>query len=462
MQTKRDHLHAYRFATGRLSAALVGGDPGTGEAPLRRASLGVVFGVVIGVLLCGGAAVFGLISPGGNSAWRKADSIVVEEETGTRYLFLGGRLRPTANYASALLALEGHAKVVSVSRNSLAGVPHGAPVGITGAPDSLPRTDDLLPGRWTWCATRGTAGALTLGPGAPGTALPADTRVLLAAPGGKRYVLWHNTRYPVSDRSVVVALGLDVRPAVSVSTQWLAQLPTGGTLSAAHVAGAGGAAPAVGGQDGRIGDLFHSAAGGVEQTYLLRADGLAPVSVTEAALLAARPGGQAPRELDTAAVSAAPASKDRSLLDRLPDLMASGTAYDPTNRPLCLRQWASGTAVHSTVVTGTAPDATTAAATTTTVTMPGGSGMLAAPLPQASDNGEGELYLITDQGVRYRVADDKAVSALGYDDAPVRRLPRDVLALLPGGPVLDTLTATGTAGSPAGTIAQGASGGGGR
>ncbi|KUO09347.1 type VII secretion protein EccB [Streptomyces sp. DSM 15324] len=441
MQTTRDHLHAYRFAAGRLSAALVGGDPGTGEAPMRRASLGMVIGVVVGGLLCGGAAVFGLISPGGNSAWRKADAIVVEKETGTRYLFLGGALRPPANYASALLALKGRATVVSVSRNSLTGVPHGAPVGITGAPDSLPQADDLLPGRWTWCATHTTAGALTLGPDAPGTPLPANTRVLLAAPGGKQYVLWNNTRYPVSDRSVVVALGLDVRPAVTVGDRWLAQLPTGSALSAAHVPGAGGAAPSVGGRDGRIGDLFRSAAGGVEQTYLLRADGLAPISVTEAALLAARPGGEAPRELDAAEVSATPASTDRSLLDRLPDLMASGTAYDPGSRPLCLRQRASGSAVSSTVVTGTAPYGTPKA-----VTVPGGRGMLAVPLPQASGHGGGDLYLITDQGVRYRVADDKALSALGYADATVRHIPRDVLALLPDGPVLDTLTATRTAG----------------
>jgi len=46
--------------------------------------------MIIAVLLCGGFAVYGLINPGGATEWKQPGSIIVEKETGNRYLYLGG------------------------------------------------------------------------------------------------------------------------------------------------------------------------------------------------------------------------------------------------------------------------------------------------------------------------------------------------------------------------------------
>ncbi|MER7913730.1 type VII secretion protein EccB [Streptomyces sp. NPDC096068] len=453
MQNKRDHVQAYQFATGRLGAALVTGDPGTGEAPLRRTALGTFLGVLAAALLCGGCAVYGLIRPGGDGSWRKPGSLIVEKETGNRYLFLDGTLRPTANYASALLVLEHGATVRTVSRHSLAGVPHGPAVGLPGAPDTLPGTGDLLAGEWTWCAS-GAASTLALGPAAPGpaagTAPPKNARVLLrSASSGKEYVLWHHTRHPVTARSVVVALGLDVRPALRVPEAWLASLPLGRALTPAAVRHSGADGPPVGGSPAEVGSLFRSTAGGAERTYVLLDDGLAPVTATEAALLAALPGHREPALLDAALLAAAPVSANRSLLTRLPDLLRDGTVLDTGDAPLCLRQTARGAAVRSTVVLGTpaqrpSAEAASAPEATVRITVPNGSGMLATPYPAAPGTRRPERHLITDRGVRHRLADDRAASALGYAGAPAVAVPRSVLALLPAGPVLDTEAARTT------------------
>ncbi len=127
MQTRRDHVQAYQFAMGRLASALVSGDPGRGDSPTRRSALGSVFGVGLVVLLCAGYGVYGLISPVAKDDWRKDGTIVLEKDTGNRYVYANGELRPVRNYASALLIAGARTAPETVSATSLAGVPHGTP-----------------------------------------------------------------------------------------------------------------------------------------------------------------------------------------------------------------------------------------------------------------------------------------------------------------------------------------------
>ena len=220
MQTRRDHIQAYQFATGRLVHALTAGDPGTGEQPMRRANLGVVLGLVCAVLLSGGAVVFGLISPAPDFSWRAQGSIIVDKDTGTRYVLLGGTLRPAANYASARLA--GGAKPVSmVAHKALAGTPVGTRIGIAGAPEGLPAPTALLNGAWALClGPAGSGGTVTdLAPAgrtdpAPHrpilvTAVPAASKTALGTAGiSGDYVLWGAEKFTVHNASVLAALGL--------------------------------------------------------------------------------------------------------------------------------------------------------------------------------------------------------------------------------------------------------------
>src|SRR5215472_3240593 len=103
MQTRRDHVQAYHFAVSRMASALTGADPGAGEAPFRRGTFGLVLGAVLAGLAAAAALVIGFLDPAPAATWKQQQAIVVEKETGTRFIYLGGALHPTLNYTSARL-----------------------------------------------------------------------------------------------------------------------------------------------------------------------------------------------------------------------------------------------------------------------------------------------------------------------------------------------------------------------
>src|SRR3954471_18503398 len=104
-----------------MTSALVHGDPAAQAPPPRKVVTAIVGGVVLALLVAAGFGVYGLLKPGGNEAWKRDGVIIVEKETGTRYVLRDGLLRPVANHASALLAQGTGAKVETVSRDSMAG-----------------------------------------------------------------------------------------------------------------------------------------------------------------------------------------------------------------------------------------------------------------------------------------------------------------------------------------------------
>ncbi|MGW3097937.1 type VII secretion protein EccB [Streptomyces sp. NPDC001102] len=458
MQTRRDHVQAYQFAMGRLASALVSGDPGRGDSPTRRSALGSVFGAGLVVLLCAGFGVYGVISPVARDDWRKEGAVILEEDTGTRYVYAGGELRPIRNYASALLIAGERTTPRTVSATSLAGIAHSTPVGIEGAPDTVPEASALAVGAWARClpaagatdkatadkgpthtgtsgkgttdkATSGKAAAaagqtLVFGGRAARLApLPGDRQVLLAGPKGARYVLWRGVKYPLPGDATLVALGLDDQKALPATADWLATLPTGVTLAAPTPAGAGKAAGEVAGHGAVVGEVFRTRTGTTEHYYLMRSDGLTLVNATEYALLAARPGAPAPRQVGQTDIAAAPVSAARPSTGRIPDLSAV--------RPI------DGDTVCVTFTGGRVRVTVGAPGRGGTVLPPGG-GVLAVP------EGGRTQYLITEQGLKYRIADAAAARALGFETTKRRlTLPAGVLALVPDGPVLSRTAAAG-------------------
>ncbi|MFG3113663.1 type VII secretion protein EccB [Streptomyces sp. NPDC048197] len=431
MRSRRDHVQAYRFSIGRLISAVVTGDPGNGESPTRRADLGAMIGLAVTALLVGGAAVYGLISPGADNSWRKPGSLIVEKETGTRYLLLDGVLRPTRNYASALLAAGANPTVRTVSRDVLRDVRRGAPFGIPDAPDSVPAPAELLHGAWNVCLDGRDKEAVQIdfAPG-PDTGLGGDRRILLADPDGAKYVLWKDTKYPVRDFSALVALGLGDHEPMEAPTAWLSDLPTGTALAPADIPGAGKSGPRVGGRPAKVGQLFRTGQAGASQYLVLRSDGLAPLTRTEAALLQARPGHAAPVEVATADVAAARGSHDRTLLSRLPDLLSVAEWRGDPDR-LCVRQKAAGTKVKATVVVRDRAVSSGAG-----VRVPPGRGMYAAELVPRKGEQAPRRYLITDQRRKYRLTDDATAYALGYGRVAPLPVPRKALDAVPSGPAL--------------------------
>lgn len=432
MQTRRDHVQAYKFATGQLSAALVGGNPGTGEAPMRRSGLGVLFGVAIALLMCGALWVYGLINPGGATSWQQAGSIIVEKETGNRYIYVNGTLYPTLNLSSAMLYFaNGDGHIVDVSQNSLTGVPHGSTVGIPGAPDSVPASSGLLPGAWSLCAAPGSAGAgMTIDFDSTDTvgAIPPVQRLVVTS-NGADYVVWRNVAYPVPSSGALLALGLaDVAP-IAVSPTWLAALRSGPALAAPQIPGAGGPGPVLADGPTVIGQVLSTSIGGATQYYLLREDGAMPLSRTAMALLTAAPGALPVRPVTPAALAALPISKDNSLLSGIPDLVDVPT-YQPGNAAVCVRQTSSGTSVApgSLVLAQVAvPNSGTA------VNVPSGKAVYAYALPLVPNRAP-NVYLITDQGLKFLLP-SPASTALKLTAAPVG-LPSTLLAAMPSGPTL--------------------------
>jgi type VII secretion protein EccB len=431
VQSRKDHVQAYQFVTARLGSALTLGEVGRGEQPLRRSALGLMWGLVIALLICGGLAVYGLIVPGGATSWRQAGSIIVEKETGARYLYVNGTLYPTINTASAMLYLAGASTPTFrlVSRNSLAGVPHGRAVGIPGAPDSLPTKQNLLPPQWSLCAAAGATTpsmVIDLDPGTRTGALPTDARFLVQDQDGVAYVVWRDAVYPVGSRDVLVELGLgDVVPT-QVPMAWLHSLRRGQVLTTPVIPGAGRNGPVVAGQPTRIGELLVTTVEGQPQDYVLREDGVAPVNPTALALLAGAANASAPRQLSPSALAGLPESRDTSLLQGMPNLVGT-PVYRSDRSAVCVRQSSSGgTAGAGHLVT----EQLSVPAGRTTLNVPPGHGMIA--MGQA----QGTYFLITDVGEKFAIAQE-GLTSLELSGTPAA-LPAEVLAAMPSGPDLVT------------------------
>lgn len=438
MQTRRDLVQAYEFATGRLASALVSGNPGSGEIPMRRSGLGAMFGVLVALLLVAGFTVFGLLVPGDNSSWRQPGSLIVEEETGNRYIYAGGVLHPVANYASALLLLNGKEVLRKISRDSLVGVPHGTGIGIPGAPDSIPTARQLLPGAWTYCLHPDRPGdsVVDFSPRANTTLVPDRRWVLLSGPGGSVSLLWDGQKYPLVSRADIVALGMDSVTPVAASSTWLNAVPTGPAITAPQIPNLGGPGPEVAGQPTRVGGLFHSVIDGQNHYYVALSDGLAPISHTESALLSARTSRPS-RPVSRSEVAVAAMSPNQSLLSSIPDVLGDTTLHtggaqlDTSGQALCVLESMDGRTVQTSLVQESGP----ASAAGSRVLVPPGSGLLVSPPPPSPDVTP-QSYLITDLGEKFLLGDSNAAQDLGYSGVATLVLPQAVFDQIPTGPVL--------------------------
>jgi type VII secretion protein EccB len=449
MQTSGDHVQAHQFMTRRLVSALVTGDVSGNEMPARRAALGLFFGILAALLTMGGFWLYGLLSPGGNSAWRQPGSIVLEKETGNRYLFIDGKLRPVANFSSALLGAGSNPQLRSVSRNSLRGVEHGPPVGIPGAPDVLPEPSRVVSGSILVCvAVTGGEGPvqtqLVIDPEMPTAAVAKSSRLRVVAPDGSEYLVTDGVGYRLRDRAVTVAVGLDTTQPIPVSSTWIKTLPKGRDIAPFIFKGAGEPGPVVAGRTSRRGDLFEVMGGsGAHRYYLALADGLAPISPLEYALLSVE--GAQPQPITAADVAAARRSAVDSLLNRYPDLLGGAAVAPPPT--LCLRQELKEVSSKATSAPNVKELVSVPAQALTgePVQVAPGYGLLGVTMTQKEDRLLPLRFLTTELGKKYYVPGDQDLRALGLGDAPQVLVPGQLLVHIPNGPVLSAEAATGIA-----------------
>ncbi|MER7010308.1 type VII secretion protein EccB [Saccharopolyspora sp. NPDC000359] len=465
MRSRRDQVQAYFFVVGRLMSALMRGRPDEPATPARRFVANAVVGCLVAALVVVVFGVIGVVSPGANRSWQEPGAVIVEKETGAKYVYLADKLRPVLNFASArLLVNSAQGTVVSVSAKSLQDAPRGLPLGIPDAPDSLPGADALSSAPWYVCADTMHDESNTPWPVTDvqvrdlgGTPIDEDHGLLVSTPDSVTYLVWHGSRFRIQSRAVLDALGYDAVRPLPVAPSWVQALPSGPDLAAPDVQGLGGTGPAVKGVPGRIGQVYEvqNSVVGADRYYLLLSDGLAPLTRTRAALLlsdpdlaAAYPGGRpAALPVDGGAVASLPRSTQLRAAPDLPDDPPEITPVDRDARQVpCARfRVGSGDDVPTELVMVSRDQARVSGVVRSTelrgalayrVGVPSSTGVLARELAAPRAPG-GAQYVITDQGVKYPLSSDEVAGVLGYAGVPAVPVPAELLALLPTGPALD-------------------------
>lgn len=448
MATRRQELQAHRFLVRRLTAGLVGGDPGAAQPPAQRLRAGLFLGTAAGVLGIGGSAVVGMLSPKADGSWRDGQSVVVEQGAYNQYLYSGGVLHQVLNQASAMLALPKYS-VRTVAASALKDVPRGAPVGIVGAPAGVPDPSTLLGGPWTVCSSAGADGepqvSAALGVEVPGADV-AGGKALYVGVGDTRYLVWDGKRHLLkAPLPLMTAFQMTAAQPAAVGAAWLNAVPAGSDIAPLNLG-----ARTASGDLGSVGDLYtyQDASGSYE--YVVTAQGLTAVTATQAALLRAG-GSPAPRPLDPGRLVAAKeqnrvsAALAGDLPAALPTLAAgpglTGTTTGGTGA-VCLEETSNDT-YRLRSVTAASVDAAGAWSATDNadshadrVLVRPGSGAL------ATSTSGGVAQLLSASGERFPVASKDDLGRLGYGSVVPASVPAAILGLFPEGPVLDAVDAS--------------------
>jgi type VII secretion protein EccB len=443
---RTENMQAHRFAVARLTAALAAREADPDRSPVRRSAAAAFAGVMLAVVALAAVAAYGVLRPGDDTGWRDGRSVIIERETGARFIYRDGVLHPTLNQASALLILGSPQPATAiVSHASLAGVPRGAPLGIPGAPDPLPAAGDLLTGDWTLCSRPGPESLLAVGVAVPGEPLGLGQAALVVDPDGADHLLWNGHRYAIPRPGVVLAaLGWRDRTPVPAAAALLNAVPAGDDLAPPAVAGRGHPSAFTGHQ---VGDVVVTVSqGGVQEYGLVQPDGLAAITEVQADLLLAEPGAQSV-PLTPAQVVAAPAARS---------LVPTGDAAPPASVPALVDPGARGGLCASFVDAATPPRLALAptrpaapaemkvtGAAVDWVAVPPGRGSIVDSRASATAP-SGQLGVVSDLGLLFPVPSTAVLATLGFGGVAPHVLPSALVALLPRGNALDPAAALST------------------
>jgi type VII secretion protein EccB len=467
MASRSDQLHSHQFVLQRVVGALAMRDPDPASSPLRRIGGALFASVMVAALALAAVGVYGVLRPGPSDSWRTGNALIIEEETGARFVYRDGVLHPVLNYPSALLILGAAAPPrARVPRASLVGVTRGGALGIAGAPDLLPGVNELLNLGWTLCSRQATSAGteaavesvLLVGATPSGTGAKLGVRGLIARDSnGGLHLLWNNRRYAITDPDLVLAAFAWPRQAiVPAATALLNAVPAGADLGRMRVERSDKDSPVPG---FRVGQVFVvSNQSGGRQFGVARPTGLAEITSVQADLLvadAANGLGGKPKDMGQAQYAAAP--KAASLVPTgdaappalTPEPMAIGAPGSASPAAPCASFGAGGTPPELTVVspaprTGDERRSVRSTADLASpadwIAVPPGRGVLVEALA-GPGSPTGALALVTDLGVRYPVPSREVLGTLGYGGVTPLRLPAALVALLPSGRALDPAAA---------------------
>ncbi|WAP58639.1 type VII secretion protein EccB [Streptomyces sp. S465] len=164
MASRRDELNAYTFAKKRMVASFVQPSPTVMDDGAPRPLRAFLPGVVVAALILAGFGAWGMIRPTAPKGWDDtASHIIVGSDSTTRYVILktGGKkqLHPVLNLASAKLLLDQNkSDIIRVKESQLdnGDIPRGPTIGIPYAPDRMPSASEAVKQkRWVVCEQPG-------------------------------------------------------------------------------------------------------------------------------------------------------------------------------------------------------------------------------------------------------------------------------------------------------------------
>jgi len=459
MASRSDQLHSHQFALQRAVGALAMRDPDPVSSPMRRIGGALFASVMLAVLAVAAVGVYGVLRPGSGGAWRQGNAIIIEKETGARFVYIDQVLYPVLNSTSAMLIL-GTSRTVQVPRSELVDVPRGAPMGIPGAPDPLPGPDQLTHDAWVLCsrpkapsdppsvgAGASVVSVLRVGSAPAGATELGDGGVLAADPTGHLYLLWHQRRFAlVDEKPALAALNWSRDSATVVPASVLNAVPAGEDLRLVVVSGAGTPSPLPGVKVGEV--VVVNRLDGTQQYGVAITNGVSQITRIQALMLLADPAGSATLHevslSDFTDLTRQPSGPAIDVADRAPEV-APAQVRPPAGGGVCAR-FLPDTTIPDLLVAQTgeiAPGEVAAPApaagvgpSVDFVAVPPGRGVVVTSLAAAGQK-QGPFAIVCGLGQRFAVPSTDVLNRLGYGGATVVRLPPAVIDLVPAGPDLD-------------------------
>jgi type VII secretion protein EccB len=470
--TTRAQVNGYRFLIRRLEHALIRGDSRMIHDPMRGQMRSLIVGVIIAVLITGACGVLAFFKPAPNFGDAQ---ILLSKSSGAAFVRIGDRVHPVLNLASARLIVSKNESPKEVDDKFLNTVPRGSTVGIIGAPVSIRGADNIGMSSWTVCDTLETPGVTeTTGMASLQTTVLANDPVLesgtreanpedaiLTEVGGTSYLIYDGVRAPIDMSDPVLVNGLHLQDAQPrrISLGLFNTFPLVDPISPVTIDGVGQPSPALG-PDYPVGSMVKTVDSRGEQLYVVLRDGLQPISPATADIIrygepdAARASA---REIAPAMLAEVPIVHQLPV-DHYPTVSLQIVPPNP-DRVVCMGWQRSNTDAQATVrlLVGhrlPMPEGAKSVGLATadgngpgldSVYLTPGTGEYVQATGGASDSqSAGQLFYVSDTGLRYHIKDSPTADALGVTGVKIPDGPQNapqwapwpVLSLLPPGPSL--------------------------
>ena len=441
--------------------------------PMRGQMRSLVVGFIIAVLVVGAAGVLAFFKPMPNLGEAQ---ILLSKSDGALFVRIGDRVHPVLNLASARLIVGKSDPPKQVDEKFLNQLSLGPTVGIIGAPTTIQSGDESGASSWTVCDTTQTPKVTDpSGPAGVETTVLANNPVLdddiraadpaemiLTRSGGTVFLIYQGVRASIDATNPVLisALHLENSKVRDLSPGLLNSIPLVNPIVPVSIPGAGQEAGYLG-SGYRVGSILRTSDSRGQQLYVVLQQGLQRISEATADIIRYSSGApvavQGWRDVSPALVSGVqvanglpvahyPAASPR-IVDVEPDRVVcmawqrGNSAAQATTRLLIghrLPLPRQAQAVRLATADGSGPGLDSV------YLKPGTGEFVQSTGVQPDSRAMGQLFYISDVGMRFSIKDLPSAAALGVsgvkdadgkDETP-QLAPWPVISLLPPGPEL--------------------------